>query len=109
MNLAPPLPDTNGVWYPSGVDPNAIKDPKARQAYEDVLAANNQRIEKLRREVSLSRGVDYALIEIWMFVRRGLPENSAAQYRAIEIVTKTLPDKSLLDRFDSSDMPGLVW
>jgi len=109
LNLIPPLPDSNGVMWPSGIDPNAIKDPKARKAYEDAIIANNRRIEKLRREMDLSRGVDSALIDIWVFVKRGLPENSAARNRAIEIVTKTVSDKSILERFNSSEMPGLIW
>ena len=109
MNLVPPLPDTNGVWYPSGADPNDIKDSKARKAYEDVIAENNRRGEKAKREMALSRGVDYALINIWVFVKRGLDKNSTAQERAIEIVAKTLPEKTLRDRFDANDMPGLTW
>ncbi|HXE41758.1 MAG TPA: hypothetical protein VN516_01945, partial [Candidatus Baltobacteraceae bacterium] len=68
INLIPPLPDSNGMIYPSGVDPNAIKDPKARKAYEDAIAENNERIKRLNREIALSRGADYAVIDIWYFV-----------------------------------------
>ena len=108
MNIAPPLTKA-GQGYESGMSPEAIKDPVERKAYEDAISENHRRNEKLRREMALSRGVDYALIDIWVFVKRGLPENSAARNRAIEIVTKTVSDKSVLERFNSSEMPGLIW
>jgi len=109
LNLTPPLADSNGVIWPSGIDPKAIKDAKARKAYEDTIAENSRRNERLKREIALSRGVDYALIDIWVFVKRGLPRDSVAQNRAIEIVAKTISDNSLLERFNSNDMPGLIW
>ncbi len=109
LNLIPPLSDSNGVMWPSGVDPNAIKDPKARKAYEDAIAENNRRNEKLKREMALSRGEEYALMDIWIFVKHGFPENSAAQKSAIEIVEKTVSDEAILSRFKSDSMPGLTW
>jgi hypothetical protein len=109
LNLMPPLPDSNGMMWPSGVDPKAIQDTNARQAYEDAIAQNNRRNEKLKREMALSRGVDYALIDIWMFVKHGLPENSVGRNRANEIITETVLDKSILERFNSNTMPGLTW
>jgi hypothetical protein len=109
LNLIPPLPDSNGVMWPSGVDLNAIKDPKARKAYEDAISENNRRNEKLKREMALSRGEEYALMDIWIFVKHGFPENSAAQKSAIEIVEKTVSDETILNRFKSDSMPGLTW
>lgn len=108
LNVMPPLTKAPGP-YMAGMDPNAIKDPEARKTYEDAIAENNRRNEKLKREMALSRGVDYALIDVWVFVKRGLPEHSSARDRAIEIVAKTISDKSLLERFNASDMPGLIW
>jgi hypothetical protein len=108
VNVMPPLTKGAGL-YAAGMDPKGIQDPEARKAYEDAIVENRRRNEKARREMEISRGVDYALIDIWVFVKRGLPENSAARNRAIEIVTNTLSDQSLLDRFNSSDMPGLIW
>jgi hypothetical protein len=108
VNVVPPLTNGDGL-YAAGMDPKGIQDPEARKAYEDAIAKNHRRKEKHMREREISHGVDYALIDIWVFVKRGLPENSAAQNRAIEIVTHTLSDKSILDRFNSSDMPGLIW
>jgi hypothetical protein len=109
LNLAPPLPDSNGVMWFSGVDPNAIRDPKARKAYEDAIAANNRRLEKAKREMALSRGEASALMDIWLFVKHGFPENSAARKRAVEIVEKTVSDEAILSRFRSDSMPGQAW
>lgn len=105
LNMIPPL----SPEMPSGVDPKAIKDPEARKAYEDAIARNHRRAEKLNREMAISRGVDRALLNIWIFTKHGFPENSAARGEAIEIVQKTIPDKALLDRFNSEKMPGLTW
>jgi hypothetical protein len=108
LNLVPPLPDSGVVW-PSGVDPKVIKDPKARKAYEDAIAENHRRNEKLKREMSLSRGVDYAVIDIWVFVMRGFSENTAARKSAIEIIEKSVSDKTILNRLKSDSMPGSTW
>jgi hypothetical protein len=94
---------------PSGVDPKPIKDPEARKAYEEAIARNHLRGEKQHRELAISRGVDYALGDIWVFVKNGFPENSAAKREAIEIVQKTISDRILLDRFNSGTMPGTTW
>jgi hypothetical protein len=109
LNLVPPLPDSNGVMWPSGVDPKAIKDPNARKAYEDALAENDRRNEKLKREMALARGEEYALIDIWVFVKRGLPDDSTARKRAVAIFAEMVSDKSILEQFGSGTMPGLTW
>jgi hypothetical protein len=108
VNVAPPL---NKGTEPlmAGMDPQAIKDVEVRKAYEEAIAQNHRRNEKLRREMALSRGMDYALIDIWIFAKDGFPGTSASRRRAIEIVQKTIPDKTLLDRFNSETMPGLMW
>jgi len=103
----PPLPDSGVVW-PSGVDPKVIKDPKARKAYEDAIAENHRRNEKLKREMSLSRGVDYAVIDIWHFVR-GFPADSAAREGAFEIIVTGVADEALQSRIKSDTHPGLTW
>jgi hypothetical protein len=108
MNLAPPLTKGNEAMV-SGMDPKGIKDPEVRKAYEDAIAQNHRRAEKLNREMAISRGVDNALIDIWVFVKIGFPENSASRREAIEIVQKTIPDRILLDRFNSGTMPGITW
>jgi hypothetical protein len=108
LNVAPPLSKGTEELI-AGMDPKAIKDVEVRKAYEEAIAQNQRRNEKLKREMALSRGVDYALINIWIFVTRGFPENSAARGAANEIVQKTIPDKILLDRFNSESMPGLTW
>lgn len=108
LNVMPPLMVSNQP-IAAGMDPNAIKDLTARKAYEDAIAENDGRIEKLNREMALSRGEEYALMDIWIFVKRGFPENSAAQKSAIEIVEKTVADETILNRFKSDTMPGLTW
>jgi len=107
LNLVPPLPDSGVVW-PSGVDPKVIKDPKARKAYEDAIAENHRRNEKLKREMSLSRGVEYAVIDIWHFVR-GFPADSAAREGAFEIIVTGVADEALQSRIKSDTHPGLTW
>ena len=101
-------PGTNGMKYPSGVDPKAIKEPDVRKAYEEAIAENKRRSAKLKRELALSRGEDYAVMDIWIFVKRGLPENSTARKRAFEIIQKTVSDESVLKRLKSDSMPGLT-
>ena len=108
LNVAPPLSKGNEPLA-SGMDPEAIKDAEVRKAYEDAIAENNRRNEKLKREMALSRGEEYALMDIWIFVKHGFPENSAAQKSAIEIVDKTVSDEAILSRFKSDSMPGLTW
>jgi hypothetical protein len=108
LNVSPPLSRGTGPLM-AGMDPQAIKNLEVRQAYEEAITQNHRRNDKLRREMALSRGVDYALIDIWIFTWRGFPENSEAQKSAVEIVRKTIPDKTLLERFNSQTMPGLTW
>jgi hypothetical protein len=107
-NVMPPLSKRNEPLM-SGMDPEAIKDAEVRKAYEDAIAENNRRNEKLKREMALSRGEEYALMDIWIFVKHGFPENSAAQKSATEIVEKTVADETILNRFKSGSMPGLTW
>lgn len=108
MNVAPPLSKGTEPLF-SGMDPKAIKDAEVRKAYEDAIAENHLRLEKLKREMALSRGTEYALITIWVFVKRGFPENSEIRKEAITLVEKTITDKTLLERFHSETMPGLTW
>ncbi len=91
------------------MSPSAIKDPEARKAYEDAIAANQRRNEKLKREMALSREVDRAAIDIWVFVNRGFPENSTAKPAANAIIEKTVTDKALLARLKGDTMPGIRW
>lgn len=106
INVVPPLPDSNGARGLSGMDPGAIEDPVARKAYEDAIAANRRKGEKGRRELTLSRGLDYAVLDIWTFVR-GFPANSNARKSALDIVDETLADMVLRDRIRSETLPGL--
>jgi len=106
LNMAPPLADSNGVSWPSGVDPGVIRDPKARKAYEDELEANRRRIERLNREVALSRAADYAVIDIYYFIH-GFPEDSRARKRAFEIIDQTVTDAGIRRRLESEEHPGL--
>lgn len=108
MNVVPPLTKGPGL-FAAGMDPKAIQDPEARKAYEDAIAENNRRNQKRRTEMELSRGVDEALISIWVFAKHGLSPTPTAQKRAIEIFSESVTDKSLLERFNSSKMPGMVW
>lgn len=106
-NIAPPLTKTPG-FYAAGMDPKAIKDPEARKAYEDALAENQRRNVKLKREMSISRGVDYAVIDLWHFVRNLAP-NSAPKTKALKIIDATIPNKTLRNRLTSEGSPGLTW
>ena len=108
LNVGMPVPDSNGVRLPSGADPGSIKDPAARKAYEDAIAENDRRREKMNREMSLSRGVDYAVLDLWTFVR-GFAANSAARKSAMDIFEKSITDPALRGRIQSEDRPGLTW
>ena len=108
INVTPPLSKGTEPLI-SGMDPQAIKDVEVRKAYEEAIAQNHRHGEKLRRELALSRAMDHALIDIWLFTKKGFAENSAAKKTALEIVQTTIPDKNLLDRFNSETMPGLTW
>ena len=106
LNVAPPVTPTNeGVM--AGMAPSAIKDPVARKAYEEAIAANHRRNEKSHRELDLSRGVDYCVISIWRFTR-GLAEDSAARRNAFEIIEKSVPHEALRKRLLSDESPGLT-
>ena len=89
------------------MDPDAIKDPVARKKYKDAIEENRRRSEKSRREVWLSRGVDYAIIDIWHFIRN-FPEASAARTRSIQIIEETVADKTILNRLKSDKHPGIT-
>ena len=106
LNVAMPVPDSNGVRLPSGADPASVQDPAARKAYEDAIAENNRRRDKMNREMGLSRGVDYAVLDTWIFVR-GFDANSAARKSAMDIVEKTIADPGLRGRIQSENRPGL--
>jgi hypothetical protein len=107
-NVMPPLMKGN-QGFAAGMDPKGIKDAEARKAYEDAIAENHRRNEKLNREMALSREVERALIDIWVFVKRGFPEKSDAKTTALEIIEKTVTDKTLLARLKSDSPPGITW
>jgi hypothetical protein len=102
-----PVPDSNGlsIW-PSGIDPNAIEDPTTRKAYEDAIAANRRRQEKVEREAKLSDGLDYAVLDIWIFVR-GFPARSVARKSAFDIIENTLADEKIRNRIRAEIRPGV--
>ena len=108
LNVSPPLNRSNGPTA-AGMDPKGIADPEARKAYEDAIAANQRLNEKVHREMDLSRGVDYAVVNIWIFAKRGYPEHSAARKRAVDLIEKTITDLAILARLKSDTMPGLTW
>jgi len=108
INITPPLADSNGVRGPSGVDPASIKDPAARRAYEDAIMENQRRMAKMNREMALSRGLDYAVLDVWIFIRN-FPAGSAAKKSAFDIVEKTVTDETLRNRIQSEARPGLTW
>jgi hypothetical protein len=109
LNVMPPLAKKPGQVYASGMSPEAIKDPEERKAYEDAIAENHRRSEKLKREMAISRGGEYALNNIWIFINWGYPKDSAARKSAIALVNATLTDKEMLKRFNSDTSPGLTW
>ena len=105
LNVA--VPESNGlsIW-PAGIDPNAINDPTTRMAYEDAIAENNRRIKKVVREAGLSAGLDYAVLDIWIFVR-GFPAGSEARKSAFDIIEKTLVDEIIRNRILAERRPGV--
>jgi len=105
VNVSPP--DDGGQGVMAGMDPKAIRDPVARKKYEDAIEENNRKNEKLKRELWLSRGVDYAVIDIWYFVRN-LPKDTEARTRAFQIIDDTVTDKAILKRLKSEEHPGLT-
>lgn len=105
-NIMPP--DSGGQGVAAGMDPKAIRDPVARKKYEDAIEENNRKNAKLRRELDLSRCVDLAIIDIWHYVRN-LPEGSEARTRANQIITSTVTDKTIVERLESENSPGLTW
>jgi hypothetical protein len=103
MNVAPR--DFNGrCCYDSGIDPKSIKDPIVRKKYEEAIAENNRRNDKLRREHRLVRGMDESVLWIWMYLSQ-LPAGSEARTKAKQIVDATVTDKGIVDRLESQEMP----
>ena len=102
-----PVPEPNGLSsWPSGSDPKAIKDPTTRKAYEDAISENRRRQEKAEREMKLSDGLDYAALDIWIFVR-GFPLSSLARKSAFEIIEKTLADDRIRNCIQAETRPGV--
>lgn len=108
LNVAPPLSKGTEPLM-AGMDPKAIKDADVRKAYEDAIAENGRRNEKLKREMAISRALDRVVIDIWVFVKRGFPDNSAGRESSMEIIGKTVSDKTILSRLKGDSMPGLTW
>jgi len=103
INVA--VPDSNGLSsWPAGIDPNAIKDTRVRQAYEDAIAENRRRLDKAIREAGLSDGLDYAVLDIWIFVR-GFPVGSAARKSAFDIIEQILADENIRNRILAERRP----
>ena len=108
LNVMPPLNKGTEILV-SGMDPKAIKDPEVRKAYEDALAENARREEKLRREMAISRALEHAEIKVWVFVMRGLRDGSEARKSAVGIIDQTVFDKNIRSRLEGDSMPGLTW
>lgn len=60
INVVPPA-TSKGVKYPSGVDPSAISDPKARAKYSDLLKENRAKSEQYSFQHQLRRVNERAL------------------------------------------------
>jgi len=103
MNVMPPITKGNQPFM-SGMDPNAIKDPEARKAYEDAIAENVRRGKKYEQERSLSYGVDHVVIDLWYFVKN-FPEDSAGRKSSFKIIEATIFDKIILNRLESDSYP----
>ena len=106
INVMPPL-TTNGQVFAAGMDPEAINDPAAREQYKLAIEENKRRNEKSKRELYLSRCVDRAVISIHVFVRQ-LPPNSESKVQAMRMIEKIVTDKSILERLESKEHPGLT-
>jgi hypothetical protein len=102
-----PVPDSNGLSrWPSGIDPNEIDDITIRKAYVDAIAENRRRQGKVEREAKLSDGLDYAVLDIWVFVR-GFPVGSVARKSAFDIIENTLADEKIRNRMLAERRPGV--
>ena len=105
MNVMPPLA-TNGLFM-AGMDPEAIKDPAAREQYKTAIEQNKRRNEKSKRELYLARCVDRAVISIHIFMRQ-LPAASESKVRAMGMIEKIVTDKLIFERLKSKEHPGLT-
>ena len=59
--------------------------------------------------MTISRALDHAVINVWVFVMHGLREGSAGRKSALEIIDKTIFDKNIRSRLKGDSMPGLTW
>ena len=68
VNLAPP-PTSDGISYPSGVDPKAIKDPVVRSQYEAALKQNNDKAIKAMTQTRLHHIDQLASLDVERFLQ----------------------------------------
>jgi hypothetical protein len=97
VNVVPPK--VNGVAYPSGVDPSAIPDPKARARYQEEIRVNDALTDRYIAAMSLHRLDERALNLFSAFARNAYGKSSADQRefrRQIEQTDLTAPRKSKL-------------
>jgi len=52
-HIIPPRDGTNGIQYPAGIAPEALKDPVARSNYEAAIKINNELIQNNNFQVAL--------------------------------------------------------
>ena len=95
VNVSPPL--GSAPFTASGMDPEGIKDPRARKRYEDDIAANNLRWAQFNREKALQRLVDDGLRDVRMQIRNQ-GADPASRKRAVEVIDSIIKEEKLRAR-----------
>jgi hypothetical protein len=77
MNLIPP--GINGMRYPSGVNPNDIKDLKLRAQYEAEIKQNDEKLARLNFQTRLHNIDQSANIFVERFLRNNYTNSKKDQ------------------------------
>jgi len=86
LNLVPP-PTPEGLIYPSGVDPNLIKDPAVRAKYEAAIKQNSEKAARGLFQTRLHNIDQLASMEVERFLR-GNYTTSKEDQSELEILMK---------------------
>jgi len=81
----PPPPETG---LPSGVSPQAIKDPKLRAQYETDIAANEKRIAYSNQETTLRHLENEVYQRILNYLASSYPRNSESRAELSHLATE---------------------
>jgi len=95
LNVTPPLGGRQSLF--SGMYPKDIQDPVVRKKFEEDIAENNRREQKLNKERKLQQIQD-ALINNVRVVLKGQPKESPFKKRVIQLIDSTITEKELKEK-----------